>query len=386
MRLLAASLRAIRLVVRFLVDPCVFALISLFTARRPAKMLFASASGSSFSGNFLAVSQYLCDFHPEIQIATELRSSLSSKQTVAQKINLFRNLASAGTVVLDDYFPAIYSLPLSKKTPVIQLWHAPGAFKKFGLSRKGLPGGPRTGSRVHSGYSLAFASSAAVQPCIQEAFGMTSSQVLPLGVPKTDILFDKNRMASLNTKLRERLGVSAEHRLALFTPTFRGNGQMSAHHEVDYDMWGRLAAAVPGDGMTILIRSHPFVGQRMPDREIRHVLDVSHGFDIEDLLAAADILITDYSSTIFDFALLEKPMILYCTDTTEYEASRGFYFPLEDYVWGPIVHDEEALAQALQSNEIDLHALARVQDKFMAACDGHSTQRVVDAMLALAKA
>lgn len=371
------------LVSRFVVAPCMFALLLPFAKRQPFKMVFASASSSELKGNFLAVAKFVEEHHPEIQIVSELRPSLSSPQTFGDKIRLLRNLASAGVVVLDDYYPIIHPLPMRKKTPVIQLWHAPGAFKKFGLSRRGLPGGPRPGSRVHTGYGLAFASSVGVQSSIQDAFGLAAAAVLPLGIPKTDIYFKKLGLKVLSTRVRERLGVSATQRLVLFTPTFRGNGQVSAHHDIDYEMWNRIAGVVGSDAVdvTILIRNHPFVTQKMPDSASLTVIDVSHGYEIEELLSAADMLVTDYSSAIFDYALLKKPMVFYCPDEDNYESSRGFYFPLEEYAWGPIVHDEEHLAQAIQRNEFDPLALGGVREKFMAACDGHATSRVVDAIL-----
>jgi CDP-glycerol glycerophosphotransferase (TagB/SpsB family) len=374
--------RVIRLAIRLIALPALFAVVSVVTRRYPQTVLFASASGAEMTGNFLAVSSYLNEHHPEIKIVEELQLSLSSRQTMAQKLRRYRNIASAGTIVLNDYYPTIHSIRLKKRTALVQLWHAPGAFKRFGLSRKGLPGGPRPGSGVHTGYALSIASSADVQPCVQEAFGMSSDRVLPLGIPKTDIYFDQAVMKRFNTEVRIRLGVDANHRLVLFTPTFRGNGQRSAHHEIDYPMWSRIAA-VAGANVTVLIRNHPFVHESAPDSVYPNVVDVSQGYDIEELLAAADMLVTDYSSAIFDFALLEKPMALYCPDTDSYERSRGFYFPLEHYAWGPIVDDEAKLTVAVQRAELDMTALLAVREKFMSACDGQSTERVVNAILAV---
>jgi CDP-glycerol glycerophosphotransferase (TagB/SpsB family) len=373
-----------RITMRIAVLPAVFALVNVATRRNPRSILFASASGIDITGNFLAVSSFLRKNHPDIRLVFELKPSLASRLTFAQKLRLLRNIASAGVIVLDDYYPTIHSLALKRQTRVIQLWHAPGAFKKFGLSRKGLPGGPRTGSQVHTGYALAIASSPDVQVCVQEAFGMPQDRVLSIGIPKTDIYFDQSAMTEFNRDLRRRLGVGDDHRLILFTPTFRGNGQRSAHHEIDYTMWGRIALAV-GPNVTILIRNHPFVDQDAQRDELPHVIDVSSGYEIEQLIAGADMLITDYSSAIFDCALLEKPMALYCPDTQSYEAARGFYFPLHDYAWGPIVHDEQGLIGAINQSTVNRSALLAVQKKFLSACDGGATERVVEAILAVGK-
>lgn len=120
----------------------------------------------------------------------------------------------------------------------------------------------------------------------------------------------------------------------------------------------------------------------MPDTCAGYVTDVTEQMDIASLLMVSDICISDYSSLIFEYSLMERPMIFLAYDLEEYYDDRGFYYPYEEMTPGPIVKTTEEVIQRLQHLEewFDADQVCRFRDKFMSACDGHATERLLEAL------
>ena len=97
--------------------------------------------------------------------------------------------------------------------------------------------------------------------------------------------------------------------------------------------------------------------------------------DINDLLLVTDILITDYSSLIFDYVFVNKPIIYYAYDLELYENDRGMYFPFNEYVYGEVAKNEEELLEAIKKENMEEEKRKVFIQKFVGACDGHSTEK-----------
>jgi CDP-glycerol glycerophosphotransferase (TagB/SpsB family) len=286
-------------------------------------------------------------------------------------------MARSRVIVLDDFYPLIYQLNLRPGTALGQVWHAVGAFKRVGHSRAGLPGGPIRGSRIHRNYTWATASSEDVRPDIAESFGIDLARVHALGVPRTDALFDPARVARVREEVRARLGIPAGARLVLFAPTFRGHGARTAHYPPDAVDWEALARDLAPE-WALAVKMHPLVAPLTVTRpDVRGVIDVTAEREMTELMMAADVLVTDYSSAIFEFALLRRPIVFFAPDLPEYTASRDFYRPFSRYLIGPVVTDQAGLAAAIRTAHVDDAVLTDFIEEFASACDGHSTQRIV---------
>lgn len=314
---------------------------------------------------------------PEADVAGVFKPSLGAPRPVRDVLRLPWLLATSGTIVVDDFYPIIYPLPIRRGTKLVQIWHAVGAFKQVGHSRAGLPGGPIPGSDIHRNYTHVPVSSESVRADYAEAFGIDIARVQALGVPRTDVFFDEAHVAATRRRVRNALGVAEDEKLVLYAPTFRGNGQRSAHTEDSAD-WGGIADEL-GAGFRVAVRQHPFVAKIAPALP-PHVLDGSRE-EMNDLLMATDVLVTDYSSSIFEFALLRRPMVLFVPDLDEYSGSRSFYRPFSAYATGPVVEDPAQLVEALRTATVDDTALRTFTDEFCGALDGHSTERIVEWML-----
>ena len=105
---------------------------------------------------------------------------------------------------------------------------------------------------------------------------------------------------------------------------------------------------------------------------------------MNDLLIVTDILVTDYSSVIFDYSLLKRPMIFFAYDLENYLAERNFYYEYRKFVPGPIVANNDSLFQAIEMiEEQDLTKVVEFRDRFFDELDGKSAQRIVKEVLSL---
>lgn len=377
MRRLRRLLRGSRLLQRWRFAP--YELLYRLWRRGPVTsgaVLFLSDAREDFSGNIAFLRDEIRHQDPDARIVGVFKPRLRARRPLRDAWRLPKLMARAQTIVLDDFYPLVYPLKIRPETRLVQVWHAAGAFKRVGWSRVGLPGGPLPGSLAHRNYTDATVSSEGVRADYAEAFDIDVARVHALGVPRTDAFFDADAVAAAGRAVRKRHGLPPERRIAVFAPTFRGDGQLSATFDVDSVPWERLAEDL-GEDWTVLVKMHPFVTPLAVSRPgLRGVIDVSADRELTELLMAADVLVTDYSSAIFEFALLHRPIVFFCPDLEEYTASRDFYRPFSQYVTGPLVTDGAELAAAIATARTS-DATAAFLQEFMSACDGRSSERIV---------
>ena len=286
-------------------------------------------------------------------------------------------LGRCDTVVIDDYYPLIYHLKFSKDTRIFQLWHACGAYKTTGYSRAGKQGAPRIDGNSHRCYTHAIVSSPAVRAHYAEAFGIPTDNVYATGVPRTDIFFDSEYAQKQKSELLKLLPQAADKQIVLFAPTFRGDGKQSAHYPTKALDLGRLAEFCRQTGRFVIFKMHPFVkGFSLPEGYEDVFADLQDMREVNDLLFCADLLITDYSSVIYEAALLDLDILLYVFDLEEYIASRDFYEPFDRYVAGKAVCDFDGLIEALREGDFDAEKRAEFRRYSMDSCDSHASERV----------
>lgn len=289
-------------------------------------------------------------------------------------------------VFLTDNFDPLYAHQPRKGTKVIQLWHACGAFKKWGYSTLDLAWG---GSRedmlrfpMHNTYTHVFVSSEAVIPCYAEAFRCSERRIMAYGTPRTDVYFDKNFVSSQREELLKIFPEIGDRKIILYAPTFRGNSPTAAYNEnpLDYE---KLKAAL-GDEYALVMKLHPFTAKKFgltedeKEKYVDFIFDGSKNLKIETALCAADILIADYSSLIFEYALLNKPMLFYAYDLEEYEHDRSFYFDYKSFVPGKIVINNDEIIKAIQDKDFRADRIPAFREKFMGACDGECVKRIAE--------
>nr|WP_018530008.1 CDP-glycerol glycerophosphotransferase family protein [Streptomyces sp. SID8379] len=201
---------------------------------------------------------------------------------------------------------------------------------------------------------------------------------LDYGYPRNDVYY--NATAADIRAIRERLGIAPGRRVVLYAPTHRD-------YEASWTPRLDLAALSDrlGDGTTILVRGHYFYGGTASPlaslRRTGRVLDVSAYDPVEDLALASDALITDYSSIMFDYANLDRPIISYADDWETYAATRGTYFDLMAEPPGHVARTEDELTEILAtdtwSDEASAKARTHFRRRFCEFDDGRAAERVV---------
>lgn len=294
---------------------------------------------------------------------------------------LAEKVAASRIIILEDFYPQLHALTIRQETRILQLWHACGAFKLFGLSDLGISEHLEQDTRNHRNYNVAIASGEGVVPFYSEAFGVPSAHIAPVGVPRTDFFFQEEAVQQKIQKLYQRYPVLQGKRLLLFAPTFRGSGNQTAYYPAERFPVSQLLEVIPDD-VVLIIKNHPFVQSRIETAgtDQNRVLDLTGKENINDLLLITDVLVTDYSSVIFEAAILQIPMLFYVFDLEEYIQSRDLYFDFASFVPGQIVRDLPELLRAvpetLQAPENYVPADS-FREFFLGAVDGHSTERVV---------
>lgn len=256
------------------------------------------------------------------------------------------HMATAGKIFLNDNFlPLGYCKP-SRQTQIVQLWHGAGAFKKFGLSTEEDDRVKRQVQQANSRITHLFVTSKQVLPFYQEAFGVKKETVYVTGIPITDIYFQEDKKQQGRERFYSRYPELCGKKILLYTPTFRKtekeNSQIMEHFPVE-----RLQKIL-GDSWVILIKMHPkYPVSNIPQNSFCY--NMTNYSQITDLYFVSDWFITDYSSTIVEYVLLDKPVIMYAYDYQKYD--RGFYRDYETTVPGPVAHNEEELLRLLLDDQ-----------------------------------
>ncbi|WP_296788620.1 CDP-glycerol glycerophosphotransferase family protein [uncultured Methanobrevibacter sp.] len=293
----------------------------------------------------------------------------------------FKLLAGSRFIFLNDNFFPLAFMQFSPKNIVVQLWHAPGAFKKFGgsvdfKSRKIL-------EKASKNTDYLIVSSSNIQDCYREAFQISKTKIKPLGLPRADYYFENHDIDELKSKFFEKYDLPSDKKIVLYAPTFRDEEKYN--NVFDYLDLEKFNQSL-GDEYILALRLHPKI-KKFYSGEIsseEQYIDCSDYPSEQELLLISDILITDYSSIMIEFALLNKPIIFFTYDFESYMTEeRGFYFDFKSTVPGPVVYDSNQLIDVIKSNSFDENKISEFVKTQFNEMDGQSSKRVVDYLMKL---
>lgn len=349
-------------------------------------VLFTSDSHAGLEGNLAIVHRRMVErgLDGEYRLETLFKRSIAARRGWRDRWRLPKLLAQADVILLDDYQPAIYHLEPDHGQRIVQLWHASGAFKTVGYSRVGKPGGPSPYSRRHKNYTHAIVSGRHDVPYYAEAFGLPEERVIPTGIPRMDRFFDPAQRAAGRELALRAVPEIAGRTAILFAPTFRGRGPRDAWYDYDRIDWRALHAVCNERDAVAIVRMHPFVRDPAPiPSELRdRIVDATAApIDVNDLLFAVDVLVTDYSSIVFEFSVLGRPMLFFAYDLDEYVADRDFYVPFEEFVPGRILRTFDGLLAALRDGAYDSAPATAFARRHFDHLDGGATDRVIDELI-----
>ena len=354
--------------------------------KMPVKMnrvTFISGRRSELSGNEKFVYDKLKNIKG-IDFQFLMFSSAKGHYNIENIKRFFELYTTSRVVIVDDYFRMLNIVPKKNDVKLFQLWHACGAFKTFGFTRIGKDGGPRQWAKNHRMYDYAVVSSKNIAKHYAEGFGIPDSCILPSGVPRTDIFCDSGYKEKTRAAFFEKYPQLKNKKIILFAPTFRGKGQMSAYYPTDKFNPNEICSAL-GDEYAIIIKLHPFCKKkyRIEEKYKDRIIDLSNADELNDLLFVTDLLITDYSSVVFEASLLDIPMLFYAFDLDEYIENRDFYYDFKEFIPGKTVFLQDKLIKAVQSNDFESEKVEKFKHKFFDDIDGQSSQRVANKIISL---
>jgi CDP-ribitol ribitolphosphotransferase len=290
-------------------------------------------------------------------------------------------LARAEIILLDNIFLPYAYLKRRKGTKVIQLWHGTGTIKKFGQDvntgrLKELEG------RANANITHLIVNSQGIKKIYSGSFGVKEDCIYPIGLPKTDELLRRIKKAEAAGKnpdkeyIYQKYNIPSDKKLVLYAPTFRDTQSQNPRlieliKELNHQLSGEYHFG---------LRLHPHIANSFQAEELGdNICQLSFEKDVNTVLMAADILITDYSSIIYEYCLMKRPIVFYAYDYNEFsDHGRGFYYDYQSFVPGPVAYRCEDVVRILREGSFDL---LRIEDFILrnyVYTDGNATERLLE--------
>lgn len=355
----------------------------LYKKKADKTVLFMTEQSKKIASNLKAVSDRMIErgLDKEYRILYSARTASAESQGIKSWIHLVKLLAQADHVFIDDHAPVFDWLKLRKETEVVQLWHAGAGFKSSGYSRWGHYGCPKPQS-CHRQYKYGIAGSKNIAPFFSEVWGLNDEQVLPTGMPRMDEYLDETHKQQKIEELHKKYPATVGKKVILFAPTYRGRNKKSAYYPYELLDFDRLYELC-GDEYILFFKAHPWTNNmlKIEKKYQDKFFDLKNYPNINDLFYIVDLLITDYSSNIFEYSLMRKPMIFFAFDKTEYSLSRGFHRDYDLSAPGKVCETFEELAEAIEKKDFEYEKVEQYIEHHFDYIDSGASDRVIDWIL-----
>ncbi|PGC26948.1 CDP-glycerol--glycerophosphate glycerophosphotransferase [Bacillus wiedmannii] len=316
----------------------------------------------------------------EVDSYSDVKSYKFETKNIFHTIKSVYHLSTSKYVVIDNYFGSLAKVNFKKGVQCIQIWHAAGAIKKFGVlapsfNKRSLRAQKRFFD-VYKNFHKIVVGSDALANIYKDAFVLSDDRILKTGIPRTDLFFyeqrkqeNKESILLINPSLKGK-------KIILYAPTFRDKELVDFDLHLDIDMMYKALK----DEYIILIKLHPAVRNKLnhQDKYKDFVYDYSLYPNINDLFLVTDILITDYSSVPFEFCLLNKPMVFFPYDLKKYAKKRGIIGDYKRNVPGPVVYNTNELIDVITKGSFDTEILTEFKLKWNQYSQGNSSEKLVN--------
>ena len=367
----------------FRLASALLSILRLAFARLPIRsdrVVLASARTSRLEGNFAHLRAAIRTRRPDLDVVLLLEpygyGIVAKMGYLVRLVRGMYHLQTARLFVVDNAYLPVHVAPHRRDTTVVQVWHAAGALKRFGVDTiRPLAEPERT--FLHRFYDYVVTCGAASREPWAAAFRTPVERVLALGTPRTDFFHDPAAVAAARERILAAFPVLRDRTVVLYAPTFRGRGR-DKRPARGLDTRA-LRAALPPDHALVL-KTHPNLdASDMAVAGFDAVMEPA--MEINELLAATDVLVTDYSSSIFEYALLRRPIVLLVDDLESFETDPGLYLDYATEIIGTQVRSTPDVAEAILSARVDVAAYDAFLTRHMAASDGHASERFVERFL-----
>lgn len=364
-----------------------------FTQVKKGRVMCWAYNFKQYSCNPRYLTEYLLKNNPEFEIYWVFRKKVDISGIDSRiKCVRFRSLEYYKLVNSAEFFITNsrtdpYRIYWHKRPgqKYLMLWHGGVALKKIEKDAEEKLGYSYVQkSKIDSKVCDLMTSSCRYQTDLMENKFWYSGEILKKGIPRNDIFFDMEQRASLNAKVRKLYSISSGDKIVMYAPTFRRGNDLSPY-SINWDkVIPELEKVFGGVQVRVLVRLHPnLIGKVDTSGLVAYekVTDATLYHDMQELLCVSDMLITDYSSAMFDFAMLERPCLLYATDIEKYD--RGYYFRFDELPF-PLARTQEELLSNLASfdrSEYDNRVTTFFDTNIGIYDDGHGSEAIAEWMI-----
>ena len=326
---------------------------------------FIAFSGRQYSDSPRRISELLLKEHPEIQQVWAFNEPEKFRflEEKGIKVVKYKSLEylyyvmTAKVYVDNAEFWSI--LKFRPEQMVLETWHGGGAYKRVGGHRIDVNQREQQHAVEKMNKITLFLSSskAFTDFVIRDAY-QYRGEVLECGLPRNDDLLSPDPAAS--QRVRKALDIPEHAKVLVYAPTFRNSHSLDLY-DVDFAALKAALEAKFGGEWVILLRMHYYLADKAMASQADYLRNATDYPDMQDLLQCADVLLTDYSSCMWDFSLMHKPCFLYARDISEYRGERDFYTPIEGWPF-PLAANNDELAQVIADFD---------ENSYRAAVDRH---------------
>ena len=375
--------------IKYIVKKVIAALLHIYWVFpvKPNKVLFMNDHSYTFSDNLKYLTLYLLDNNKDNNKYLIYFSLKDSSGTEGKNIKVVKFLSLAHfyhaitSRVLITNNSGISYLPIRKSQLVINTWHGGGPYKVTGVEKidnrwyeKDLKyNAKKTGIML---------SSCEVFSTVEApSQGFSQNQMMNCGMPRMDFFLNEGFMMDVRKRVTDHYHIPENSKILLYAPTFRGqfesydNVISGGALELDYTAVLNALKNKFGGEWVFAVRLHP----RLKDYTLsdERIVNMTQYQDAEEILMATDVLVTDYSSVMWDFSFSRKPIFLFATDLDDYEVKRGFYIPPEEWPY-PIATSNEEMLHNISSYDYDEY-IRVLEDHYIKAGSyerGHACEMV----------
>ena len=336
------------------------------------KVIFAEMHSNTLPNSMMAVYDELKASGKDITLYVRDIKDMSWPESISFMKSFMKDYAAAGYVYICSYFLPVSSCKKRDETKVIQLWHSGGLLKKMGYDT--LDDIPKAyKGNVTANYDLVTVSAPICVNYWKKALHLPAGITKPLGLPRTDIYFDKKWQAKCKVRFEKIYPEAKGKRVVLYAPSFSGNAASPKAPGLEMGLDKEFAKL---DDVYLIVRPHPLMRSVYPKYFDKRYKEIS----TDKLLPAIDVLVTDYSSILFDYSVYKKPFVMFCPDIKEYERSRGFYADPRSFP-APFVTKKDELLKCIEDKgyleKCTDEELEKFYQTYMGSCDGKATKRLI---------
>lgn len=350
------------------------------TAPRQNRVTLVEKYNTGFTGNLYDIYNEIKKRYPETEFNIIRHDDYSGgAKGILKLLTLFTVKAwrfmSSGYIFLNDNFMPMAYIRFPENVRIVQVWHGIGVFKHFGIPTLKDPRLIQEVRDINKNVDLFPVTTEKAIPVFAAAFGVPENKVQVTGVPQADYYLKKHDIRALREEFDKQYPECRGKKLVLYAPTFRDDKEADKALLSNFDF--RKFNETLSEEYRLLLRLHPQI--HSGNAELTEVTNVTDYPSIRTLLLISDIMIADYSSVTIEFALLNKPIIMYPFDYDDFcRHDRGFYFDYFEQAPGPVCYTTDEVIDCIKSKRFlpeKVRAYAELHNDIF---DGGSVKRIVD--------